>query len=289
MIIEGDIIVPIDFYERPEVTAPGAPDAPWRKASFWPNGIVPYEFDANVAGWQQTLMIAAMAEWEAVAHVDFITRTSEGNYLHILDSNVNSSWIGVQGGGQDVDIASWASRFTMAHELCHALGFWHEQSRPNRDGYVIINTECITPGKAHNFDKHTSAGQYGPYDFDSVMHYPDWAFLNTNVPTCTETITVRPPNQAWQNLIGQRTHLSDMDELIVSFIYPEGNWRFVDGSYSGTENGTFEQPYSQFTTGEAAMPWGGVLWIQPGTYSAVGTYNKAMTLKAPLGGVILGN
>ena len=288
MIIEGDIIVPIDFYERPEVTAPGAPDAPWRKASFWPNGIVPYEFDANVAGWQQTLMIAAMAEWEAVAHVDFITRTSEGNYLHIQDASFNSSYVGVQGGGQDVNIVNWGWRFLMVHELGHALGFWDEHSRPDRDSYVIVNHDCITPAKAHTFDIETCAGQYGPYDFDSVMHYGDTAPLNTSIPTCTETITVRPPNQEWQTRIGQKTHLSDMDELTMSFIYPEANWRFVDGAYGGTENGSFLEPYRQFTTGEAATPSGGVLWIQPGTYSAVGTYNKAMTLKAPLGGVTLG-
>jgi hypothetical protein len=80
-----------------------------------------------------------------------------------------------------------------------------------------------------------------------------------------------------------------MDKLTMSFIYPEDDWRFVDGSYSGTENGSFFEPYREFTTAEAATPEGGVLWIQPGTYSAVGTYEKAMTLEAPLGDVALGS
>jgi hypothetical protein len=295
MIIEGDILVPVDFYDRILPSAPGAPDAPWLPSSFWPNGVVPYEFDANVTAANETGMIAAMGEWEAVANVDFVARTTEANYIHIRDSSSdpepsNSSAVGMVGGQQTVNIVSWHMRFVMAHELCHALGFWHEQSRPNRDDYVIINTECITPGKEHNFDKHTTAGHYGPYDFDSVMHYPDWAFLNTNVPTCTETITVRPPNQAWQTLIGQRDHLSEMDQMIVSFVYAEDDWRFVDGSYGGVvESGTFVEPYKQFPDGEAAVPSGGVLWVQPGTYAAVGTYNKALTLQAPLGSVTLGD
>ena len=73
MIIEGDIVVPLDFYEQEATYA----------TNLWPGGILPYVFDANVTAQNQARMLQAMAEWETVANVDFRPRNDESDYLHI--------------------------------------------------------------------------------------------------------------------------------------------------------------------------------------------------------------
>jgi len=274
MIIEGDIQVPIGFFEL---------DMPWA-SNTWPGGVVPYEFDANVTTANRTAMRLAMGEWSAVAQVTFNEFGCDFFYcVHIQNSNVNNSAVGRQLFRQTINIFNWNFRFIMAHELAHALGFWHEQSRTDRNTYVTINYGNIIPGEEHNFDIANGSGRYGPYDYDSVMHYGRRDFSRNGM----DTITVLQNPGYWQDRIGQRDHLSQFDALIMGFIYSRANWRFVDASYGGFfQFGTFFEPFRQFLPGYNATPTGGTLWVQPGDYSGnAGTYSRAMTWRAPLGGV----
>ena len=55
----------------------------------------------------------------------------------------------------------------MAHEIMHALGFYHEHMRPDRDDYVTINENNIKAAMIHNFKK----GDYKTYDFYDFNRY----------------------------------------------------------------------------------------------------------------------
>jgi hypothetical protein len=283
-LIQGDIIVPISVPE-------GTYNTNW-----WTAGNIPYLFDPNVTTTNRNAMLNAMAVWEAVANVEFVPRNGEDNHIYIQNSTINSSFVGMQGDRQIVNISDWGTRFVMVHELGHALGFWHEQSRPDRGDYVQINWGNMGTSQdtVVNFQMEPTADVYPTqayglvdtmtYDFDSVMHYRQDAFSNNGFPT----ITVLAPNQSWQDRIGQRTHLSFLDQLTMSFMYPENNWRFIDGTHTGPEIGLFTYPYTGFTYGMISSPSGSRLIIQPGTYSGVGRFNRPMTITAPLGHVVIG-
>jgi len=204
--------------EPRECTPPQQPPYQGRSlwsADLWPGGIVYYEFDANATSENRAAMRQAMDTLEQSAGVHFVAGTGQGSYLHIKNSTVNSSYVGMIGVGQTVNIYNWNYGFIMCHELMHALGLWHEQSRPDRGQFITVNyanirNTCGSDGIsscAYNFDIRAAAMQ-GEYDFDSVMHYGPYAFSSNDQPT----IVCLPPNEAWQPLIGQRTHLSVGDQ-----------------------------------------------------------------------------
>lgn len=56
------------------------------------------------------------------------------------------------------------------HEVLHALGAWHEQERPDRQGNINVLFENIAPYAVGNFEwQHTH--EFGPYDLGSVLQY----------------------------------------------------------------------------------------------------------------------
>ena len=57
------------------------------------------------------------------------------------------SYVGRIGGPQEISIGlNCEYKGIVIHEIFHALGRWHEQSRPDRDEYVEVIMENILEG-----------------------------------------------------------------------------------------------------------------------------------------------
>jgi hypothetical protein len=62
----------------------------------------------------------------------------------------------------------------VCHLIGHVLGFFHEQSRPDREDYVTINFDYMLPETQIEFQYYPAGiiNTYGlPYDYSSIMHF----------------------------------------------------------------------------------------------------------------------
>ncbi|XP_035991186.1 meprin A subunit beta [Fundulus heteroclitus] len=178
----------------------------------------------------------AFDQFRVKSCIDFKPRDSEDYYLKIQKLNGCWSYIGrVFANGQDLSIGAGCEYIGIVeHEILHALGFYHEQSRFDRDNYVQIVYANIMTDKEHNFRKvasNESTVHGTPYDYMSVMHYGKDAFTNGDGSTI---ITIDPK---FQDVIGQRLEMSPTDAKELNLLY-SCNETVAFKIFCGFSNGT---------------------------------------------------
>ncbi|XP_042610500.1 meprin A subunit beta-like [Cyprinus carpio] len=179
---------------------------------------VPYTLTANLSLDYKGVILRAFEQYRLKSCIDFKPRAAEDFYISVESHTGCWSYVGrISAGGQTLSIGKGCgTKSIVEHEFLHALGFWHEQSRYDRDNYVTINFENIITGQESNFIKYSenqTTTQGTPYDYYSVMHYDKNAFSNGNGNTI---ITKRPE---FQDVIGQRLDFSEYDLIELNTLY----------------------------------------------------------------------
>ncbi|XP_070501111.1 hatching enzyme 1.2-like [Chironomus tepperi] len=195
----------------------------------WPKNrsgkvIVPYEISNAYSILEYFLIGSSMRDIEKHTCISFTPRKKESDYIFIQSGDGCSSHLGKIGSRQVVNLDSngCMSRRTIIHELVHALGFDHMQSRYDRDRYIDVlyqnikeseysQFELVDPKKFNDFNT--------PYDYYSIMHYGPVAFSkNRNTKR-----TIVPKIARYRNVIGQSPRLSLGDIKRINNMYNCGS------------------------------------------------------------------
>jgi astacin len=201
----------------------------------WPNATMYYTIDPDVPN--PSRILTAIDHWNTRTPFAIMPRATQPNYVRFQrtsSGNACSSYVGMQGGAQAILLEDACTSGNTIHEIGHAWGLLHEQSRNDRNANVTVLFENVDKRFASNYDQDLRTTQdQSYYDFDSIMHY-GFRDFSSNGSDTLESVPLGIP-------FGQRTGLSAGDIDGISRMYgftpanttittiPEGLPLVVDG------------------------------------------------------------
>lgn len=181
----------------------------------------------------QFLTCLQFKEWDGDPQLD---------YLHFMNSTERPgcwSYIGRRGGEQILSLRPPDEKSChclcnlgrILHEVMHALGFYHEHTRPDRDKYILIREDNVRKGKLKNFQKKTfdTTSADFDYDYNSIMHYGSLFFSKDKRKQKTTIVPLSKEGNGDNIKIGQRTMLSKVDCMKLNQAFgcfdPKKDWQ----------------------------------------------------------------
>jgi hypothetical protein len=144
----------------------------------WKDGVIYYEIHSNAPNKER--INQAIDHWNQNTDLILVPRSGDQDYVQFEAGQGCTSPVGRQGGKQHIRLFENCSRGNMIHEIGHAAGLWHEQSRADRRNHINVHFTNIEEGKEHNFrtyiQKRDDGQDLGEFDFGSIMMYGPYAF-----------------------------------------------------------------------------------------------------------------
>lgn len=178
-IVEGDIMLD----SKTAALYRGESRNAMKNVNLWKNGVVPYILDASVDDYLRNQIDEGIKEYHKYTCLRFVKRTNERDYIRVMKpASGCNSMVGAIGGEQILNMGNGCQYVGLVlHEFGHAIGYFHEHNRPDRDDVVNVMWDNIQYGFKDAFYKYTfdEADVQGfKYDLTSIMHYENTAFTN---------------------------------------------------------------------------------------------------------------
>ncbi|WKX89339.1 hypothetical protein Q1695_008745 [Nippostrongylus brasiliensis] len=187
------------------------------------NVVIPYIVSAHYNYREKKALTEAFRRIHANTCIRFKPRTNERDFVDIQNERGEGCYTNVgRVGGRGIIMLEANYMETcmepsiILHELMHVAGLWHEHMRSDRDNYIKVHYENISPDYWSQFEKVTpyEATTYNvPYDYKSLMHYGKRAFAKRG------RISMETLDPKFQNIIGKQTDASSSDYKKICQIY----------------------------------------------------------------------
>ncbi|KRZ87567.1 Zinc metalloproteinase nas-4, partial [Trichinella sp. T8] len=217
------------FQRNPTGVAHSAVRDSWHR---WRDRSIPYVLSSRYGLYSRKVIAKAMDDFHKKTCLRFVPRDKEKHrdYVYIEPVDGCFSMVGRMGGEQPLSLdAGCMEHGIIIHELMHTAGFFHEQSRTDRDQYIQIIWKNIVPYNEDQFQKYDyrSLDTLGVgYDYGSIMHYGPYAFSRNGQRTIH---ALKPGGE----LMGQRRGFSKSDLLKLNKLYDcDENWLTNSGRYT---------------------------------------------------------
>ena len=193
--------------------------------TLWSDGVVPMAFAPEVTEAEKEFVLKACEEWTKAANVRCKSHEGELRYMTVQKSDKGC----YSHVGMGPLVAPWAWHRTInlgpncwykhvvLHELGHTLGMIHEHQRDDRDEFIDILWDSMLSSHHTNFSRIFWTTNYSSYDFDSIMHYNEFAF--SRFTGRLRTIQAKKGYENYQPTMGRNEFLSAQDKQTMASLY----------------------------------------------------------------------
>ncbi|XP_069105545.1 uncharacterized protein [Argopecten irradians] len=142
----------------------------------WSDGVVPYEIESGAFSDEgEHIIERAIEEMNEKTCVYFRPKNvDDTDYVKFINVATGCwSYVGKIGGVQQIGLQSSGCLHNaiVLHEMCHAIGMQHEQSRTDRDHYISVLWDNVNGGQDNGNMRKSNTDDVNPYDYESILQY----------------------------------------------------------------------------------------------------------------------